>query len=201
MKFVYRFVLHLLILLLVSLPLQLLGIIVLAIVCPIIGDKPLPKILRWFDNADQYIGRDTSTYLAVRASGWFNNYCWLALRNPCNYFGYVVLGTLIKNSIPIIYENSTTFFNNTNPSSLDSVGDVSYSGSQITDIELLPYNEQIYEYYYVYRYKYISSLFNTPLCLRVRIGYKIGDPNKLTIGEYIQQVFVVSPLHSFTGIS
>src|ERR1043165_4732976 len=94
----------------ILLPLQLLGAIILLFYIPIhvylIKTSlrrriELPYVLRWFDNADLYVGRDTSTYLKVFGTGVWGLYVWLAWRNPLNYFGYKVLGQIIPHNVLI----------------------------------------------------------------------------------------------------
>jgi hypothetical protein len=87
--FIYRLFKHLGILLFICIPLEVIGWFILLPVCYFKGTNiaPLPTYLKWFDNADQYVGRDTSTYEQVVKSDWFNRYVWLAYRNPINAFG------------------------------------------------------------------------------------------------------------------
>lgn len=185
LKFTLRLTKHLFILICVTLPLQLVGVIILLPVCYVVGPNPLPKYLRWFDNADQYIQRDTSTYFAVRDSGILNMYYWLSIRNPLNYFGYMILGFKQSDSL-----TTQTFY--TGFSSVD-VGDSPGKHSGLLYSELNHDNKIYYEYYYINKY----VLFDTTYCFRFRLGHKLGFVKPTD--EYIQYVTVISPFHSYNG--
>lgn len=145
--FFIRFFNNLLLLLLINIPLEILGWIILLPVCFLSKKDKLPVILRWFDNADLYIDRDTSTYLNVIKSGWFNRYCWLAFRNPCNYFGYKILGFKSNFSIP-----------------RSPVGDSAGYVPGLFYIEHSGY----YEYYYIKKW-------SATKCFRFRMGWKLSN--------------------------
>lgn len=177
-KFIYRLVLNILMLVFVSLPLELLGIIILL---PVVywnqrkllsgGSCQLPYILRWFDCADIYskFKRDPFTYFArVIPNGVLYRYYWLALRNPCNYFGYNVLGFRSDLDIP-----ST------------DIGDMTGGQPGLHTVE----SQGRYEYYLIYKW-------NDKKCFRFRMGWKLSDTKT---GDFVQRVFVVQPYKDYFG--
>lgn len=190
LKFIYRFIKHLIIFLLILVPLQLTSIVALAIYLPIhlklvsSGIKKsikLPYLLRWFDNADQYIGRDVSTYLGVFGSGYSNLLYWLTLRNPLNYFGYVILGVQIKEPInQVLYTDLETI----------DVSDATGGRPGLFYTDIIQDGKTYYEYYYIYKY-------SATKCFRFRMGHKLG---LLLKAKHAQFVGVLSPYHSYNGI-
>lgn len=190
--FIYRFIKHLSILLFLSIPLQLVSVLVLICIVPFTtkasGISLLPKYLKWFDNADYYVGRDYTAYTAVCESGWKARYIYLVWTNPTNYFGYVVLGFKISQSITFTESNQPISTLQTTP-----VGDTTNPGYM--HIEYNIDNSVRYEYYYIKAYK----IFGQERCFRMRIGHKLGLPTEMNIGDQIEQVFVISPFHSYTG--
>lgn len=189
LKFLGRLIYRLGILFLVSIPLQLIGIIILLPVCLYQGTslKPLPKLLRWFDNADQFVGRNTDTYFDIYRSGWWNRYIWMAFRNPLNYFGYSILGYKVKDLV-------SDYGGNENYSVGDGVENI--EGFLNTEVSFgLWDEEEIYEYYYIKAYNF----FGLRKCFRFRMGYKIGDPYNIKIGDVIQSVMVIQPFMTYSG--
>lgn len=177
-KFILRFCFHLSLFLFILCPLQLLGGIILLPTSYLVKNNPLPTWLKWFDNADQYVGRDTSVYFAVRSSGWWNNYLWLAWRNPLNYFGYQVLGFIIQQGfIQTVYSGSANVGDGTGQLSGFYFSEVEQNGSTY------------YEYYFIIKY-------STTTCFRFRMGHKIGSALP---GVLCQFVGVISPYHSYNG--
>lgn len=174
MKFTLRLLKSLLIFFFVCIPLQLVSGIILLPVCYYLKSTRLPKVLRWFDNADTWVGRDDSVYLTVLASGWWNNYCWLAWRNPLNYFGYKVLGCNIQNS-PITLSDG-------NP----NVGNTTEAGYFHQEL-----SNGYYQYYYVKKW-------SSTKCLRFRLGWKFSTPN--AIPGWYQFAFTFQPWLDYTGI-
>ena len=175
---------HFLVWLLLITPLQLLGAVLLLIYLPIHlalinhnlrSSIKLPYFLRWFDNADQYVGRDTSTYIRVFNSGYYNLYTWLAWRNPLNYFGYTKLGVI----------NTT---NNTLPD--DNIGDATGLQEGTRNITVTIDGKEYFEYYYIKKY-------GTNKCVRIRMGWKLAGTEP---GQISQWVFVISPYHSYKGV-
>ncbi len=180
LKFLFRLLKHSLILLCVLLPLEVVGWLVLL---PVIyfnqhrliygGSIKLPKLFRWFDNADIYeeFGRNPITYFKdVVPSGVWYRYYWLAFRNPLNYFGYKVLGWKADINIPG-----------------SAVGDSSGDHAGIFRITHIP---PVYEYYLIHKW-------SATKCLRFRLGWKLQNTK---CGEWCQWVLVFQPYRSYGGI-
>jgi hypothetical protein len=148
----------------------------------------LPRYLRWFDNADQFIGRDTSTYYGVTKSGKWNRYVWLAFRNPLNYFGYKILGVEVIESPKLedvwVHGNAIT---------LTEVGDRKGEKSGVYYVEITIAGKTYYEYHMIQKW-------STTKCLRFRMGHKICDPSSNTTGSIIQWVFVLQPYKDYAGL-
>jgi len=181
-KFLYRLVINLAILA-VLLPLEVIGWVVLLPVCYKQGltTVVLPRWLRWYDNADIFVGRNTDTYKAVCKTGWFNRYTWLAFRNPLNYLGYVHLGVKVTTPIKgVILEVGD-----------EGIGDGSRPGFH--QVEILVDNKVVYEYYYIHRWSKTK-------CLRFRMGHKIGKVSSNKVGSWIQWVMVLQPYKSYWGV-
>lgn len=184
--FIYRFLNRLALFLLVSVPLQLAGMIILFPFTYIYQIGALPIWLRWFDSADPYVGRNTETIELETKKGWMNRYYWLALRNPINYFSYKYLGFIW---------NSPEILNVQGPM---NVGDATDHVAGYKYIEIKQNNKIYYEYVYIYVYKLTANSLQK--CIRFRMGWKISDPYKNKNGELQQEVFVISPYHSYNGL-
>ncbi len=184
LKFLLRFIKHLVLFLVVLLPLQLVGAVILLPVCYLYNNLPLPSLLRWFDGADQYVGRDTSVYDGVRKQGPWASYVWLAWRNPLNYFGYKVLGLDIQEIGETISDT---------PAWPVEIGDGTGQSPGLFHAEYIINGKVYYEYYYIFKY-------TQKLCLRFRMGHKLGHRVQLTKGRHVQFVGVISPFHSYDGI-
>lgn len=207
LKFITRFIQHFLIFIL-CLPLQLLGTLGLLIYLPvhrlISNNIQLPIVFRWFDNADIYpeFNRDSSTYRQIYAQGWFIQYCWLAWRNPLNYFGYKILGTEIKEIGSVLADVVEVSYNDSmailvaDKLKHAEIGDATDQVPGYHFVEVMINDQLYYEYYYIKKY----TFFGTPKCFRFRLGSKITDPKTLQLGSYLQQVFVISPFHSYSGV-
>lgn len=181
MTFLLRLLKHITVFLLVCVPLQLLGIILILPVVYFSKDYQLPYLFRWFDCADFYVNRDTSTYIALVDSGskW-NRYTWLAFRNPINYFDYQYLG----------YKWTGQEVYTTYSSIEDTIGDGSFGGIRHIEVD-----SGIYEYYYIKPYR----ILNLSLCIRFRIGWKIKNMDNPT-GKYSQWCLTFNPFQPYTGI-
>lgn len=191
MTFLFRLLKHLLILFFISLPLTLVGIVILP-VCLIFSDiGALPLYLRWLDSADPYIGRDTTvitrinkgTYWSEYSSLWciwFNKYTWLAFRNPINYFSYRYLSFTWNSPVITVFKGSLDVG--------DSTGDI----PGFKYLEVKQDGSTFYEYYFIYK-------MNSRHCLRFRLGYKIGNPYRNKKGEIQQEVLVLQPYKSYAG--
>jgi hypothetical protein len=198
MLMMLRLVKCIIILICVSIPLQLVGAVLLLGYLPyqqnLIKRKPntpvqLPVLLRWFDCADLYLefGRTPVTYLfKVVPQGWWVRYCWLAWRNPINYFSYAYL------SRRVILRNidKSKSFEEGDPLVGDSTGD--HPGFFHVSVE--DFDGQVtYEYYYILKW-------SATKCCRIRFGHKVGPLKDLKDGQYIQGVIVCQPYRSYGGI-
>lgn len=176
-----------LIFLLLLLPLQLVGAILLLFVCPFVpNDKlRLPSLFKWWDIVDDYIGRDTSVIKKIYAQGWWARYCYIAWRNPNNYFGYIYMGLhWTGDEVYTLYDPSE-----------DDVGDGTRAGFR--HIEVVRRNalidDKYFEYYWIYQYPFAKHV-----CFRFRLGWKIKDTDN-PIGSVSQWVYVISPWHNYSG--
>ncbi len=181
--FLYRLFKHIDVFFVVCLPIMLLGIPMVAIALCFVSDTDykLPRLFRWWDNADLYTGRDTSVYRAVCAKGKWARYSWLVFRNPMNYFDYFYLGFVWTTTGVYVHYNPKN----------DDVGDGTRPGHRY--IEVLLGNETYYEYYLIYKYPFAPHY-----CFRFRTGWKIGD-NKNKKGSFTQWCLVLNPFMPYTG--
>lgn len=164
--FTYRLLKHLSILLFISIPLQATSIIVVPLVLLYIGyDPKFPAWLKWFDSADHWIGRNTETYDHVIAEGFWSRWAWLSLRNPCNYFGYTVLGFKVIDRISLIDHGVR--------------GHMHWSTWNVDG-----------KLYYEYD---MERPWSATKCFRMRIGYKLGNIGSTNIGDWCQGVFRIQP--------
>lgn len=171
---------HLFVFFVVTVPLMIAGAIILAFVVPLTWsfDKyRLPKLFRWFDSADPYVGRDTSTFDRVCEKGVWAKYTWLAWRNPINYFEYRWLGLQWLGS---------EFYLRHNPDE-DNIGDGTKSGMRY--IEVSQNDKRYFEYYLIYQYPFAPQY-----CLRFRLGWKIKDLNN-SLNSISQWCLVFNPFH------
>lgn len=202
MKHILRIVKHLIILFLIVLPLQLIGMAVLAIVLPFIKKDThnLPKYLKWFDNYEFYYQEDLEDGLDGLAGpinyrkqrniypyGKYNyfkllyeRYIWLAIRNPVNYFKYSKLGIVWDRTARVTESNMKY-----------NVGDQSDRGFFYQQVRLDGKN--YYEYYWVYKYPFIQK------CIRIRIGHKFGDPKYINNYSTVSWVCAISPFKTYSG--
>jgi hypothetical protein len=185
--FLYRLAKNICKFLMISMPIQLIGSILLLMYLPIqrkLSPKleMLPFFLRWFDNADMYIGRNTETYEKVYEGPFLAHYTWLAWRNPINYFSYAYLSVQVLGEIETIYSNDPE----------GAIGDSTGDRPGFRYTELRVNNQTIYEYYFIYKW-------SSTTCFRFRTGYKIGGIKSNLPNEYIQEVFVLAPYKSYRG--
>ena len=187
LKGFFRLIVHTGIFLFLLLPLMIVGAISLLFVCPFMPKTrlQLPVMFKWFDNVDSYIGRDTSVYQMKCMDGWWSRYCYIAWRNPINYFDYQYMGLLWDN---------TEIYTKYDPAD-DDVGDGTRAGFRhIEVIRRTPlYDQKYYEYYWIYQYPFAKHV-----CFRFRLGWKIGS-NINNKGSISQWVYVISPWHNYTG--
>lgn len=183
-KFTYRFIKYFSFWLFLLLPLQLVGSIILLLVLPFIKGNELPKYLRWFDNADMYVNRDTSTYMSVIQQGYWARYCWLAWRNPLNYFGYAVLGLVLNQPVfQTVYTGMDSL----------QVSDGVNGKPGLLYSEVVQDKKIYFEYYYIKKY----IILGQTKCFRFRMGYKFGRAQYM---KRVQFVMVISPYHSYDGV-
>lgn len=188
-KFLIRLLINIVKFLFIALPLQLIGMIILAIYLPLNPKcRKLPDILAWFDGADQYVGRDTSVYDQVMAGELFLKWNWLAWRNPINYFGYKYLGFELRH--PYV---STEYYRS--PQGYQDIGNSHGDIPGIYYEEITTESGVYYEYYYVH--KYTMPLLKGK-CFRFRMGWKLGQNLDMKEG-YVQEAFVISPFMSYSG--
>lgn len=190
--FIVRFITNLLQFILIDLPLQLIGIIILYPICYIQRNQEIPKLpkyLKYFDCADLYVGRDISTYVAVCASGPFNRYCWIAFRNPINYYEYKK-GFVVQSSRMLVLKDW--------PDRISGITIGTHKGNKggLFRAEAEIDAELRYEYYLVVPYK---LPFLGPKCFRFRMGYKMDHPKSNKPGDAVQSVFTINPFASFEG--
>ena len=174
--FLYRLCTNILSFLLIQLPLQLIGALVLLPVCYFYDIGEFPRVFRWFDSADPYIGRDVSVINHVSSLGWTSKYVWTAFRNPTNYFCYRYLG-----------------FDFTGKEGYNITGslDVGDSTGKHEGLKIIELTTGYYEYLYVKKIKDNS-------CIYLRMGWKISNMNNKP-GSYCQQVFTIS-YRSYSGV-
>ena len=184
---IMRFIKFSIVFLCLLLPLMLVGALLLLFVCPFVpNDKlRLPALFKWWDIVDDYIGRDTSVIKKIYAQGWWSRYCYIALRNPVNYFDYVHMGLhWTGNEIYTLYNKDE-----------DNIGDGTRPGFR--HIEVVRRNglfdRKFFEYYWIYQYPFAKHV-----CFRFRMGWKIADDNNPP-GSVSQWCFVISPWHNYTG--
>lgn len=187
LKFCLRLIINLCKLLLLCIPLQIIGLVILPIGIKIAQnrenkqkdtdrDYKLSKYIRFFDNADLYIDRDKSTYISIANEGFWSRYYWLAIRNPLNYFGYLYLGHQVQSHLD---DKTNGNF---------AVGDTKDKCPGLLYNEL----DNIYEYYYIKKW-------SENKCLRFRMGWKISQPILNPQGSYIQWVMVIQPYKDYAG--
>ncbi len=208
--FIYRVLIHFSIFLFISLPLQLLGAIVLIPVVPFYDIGKLPFLFRWFDSVDTYTNRDLWTINLINGGGWIddpitpsgtysghqlliNKYVWLAWRNPINYFSYKVLGIQVQGEVITTLNNLYPLIPVPLNESIE-IGDTEGNYPGIQSVEMAINNKTYYEYYMACPY----TIFGATRCIRIRIGYKLTD-FVLVNGALIEEVFVISPFHSYSG--
>lgn len=169
----------------IELPLQLIGMIVLLPLCAFYDIGKLPRVFRYFDSADPFVGRDTSVIDLLNTvpalspyyviNPYWTKYNWLAIRNPLNYFQYSVLG-----------------FQFTGKEQMSISGDpnVGDNTGKVPGFKHIEMDDGHYEYLLVKR-------IGQKACIYIRIGHKIGkDDNKA--GDWCQKVFTVS-YRAFSG--
>lgn len=187
--FLIRLMINICLFLVVELPLQLLGISILLPICYFYNLGQFPKIVRWFDIADFYTTRDTSSAQLVNTQGILAKFVYCAFRNPINYFGYFIEGLKFAPPIRILLDSTY------NASGID-VGTSSNNTGGLFHTEIIIDEKKYYEYYFIYPYKLLKGN-----CFRYRMGWKIDHPMSNTPYSTIQKVFTINPFATFSGIS
>ena len=142
-------------------------------------DNKLPDWAKWFDNAD-HEGDGLNGYYGWREehpnyTDRYVRWLWL-LRNPINYVSVKIL------SRPYLADRISEY-----KTTIQKVGNNDYSGLRYTT------TVRMFELYYVKNY-------GNGRCLRVRIGWKIGEQNETQFNELCSWVFVISPFVTFKGV-
>jgi len=206
MKWIYRIIKQLLTLLIINIPLQLLGIPIVAIELLFhLHDKRLNNcldqrlLLKWFDNGDEKdliyglngdLGYQHTNNITVKSTKWEiykARFIWLAIRNPLNYYKYRVIGVRTSKLGRITYQKNYIQGIGNNP--LLEVSDWHYAGVRIIDLD-----KGGWEVYIVYKYP-----FKQDRCLRIRMGYKLGHNRRDTTRLYTQWVCAIQPWKSYIG--
>jgi hypothetical protein len=191
-----------------KLPLQLLGYVLLAIYLPFTlrdrrvincPDQRLPKVLRWFDNADdrdQKYGLNGDLAHQKRHKSLFiRRYTWLATRNPVNYFQRKIIGSPSPWILGYHIENHPKYKSPVaNSKQATQVGDYVGQSEGWRSVEAYNYGYKLLWEYYVVKH------YGNGKCLRMRLGYKLGhDPLEQKSGS-VQWVFSISPWKTYRGI-
>jgi hypothetical protein len=190
-------------LLLVTLPLQLVGAVILLPLCIFYDVGRLPRMFRYFDSADPYIGRDITVITQINDGRfwqqysplqiWWGKYCWLAWRNPINYFEYTVSG------VKVPQEGIVTVLDQPDIQADKQFGEIGTSKGNrggLFRAEADIGNTRIYEYYIVHPY---TLPYLGIKCFRFRLGFKIDHPASNKPGSHIQAVFTINPFASYEG--
>ncbi|MDB6097006.1 MAG: hypothetical protein JWM09_1284 [Francisellaceae bacterium] len=173
MKHLFRIAFQLFIKFSVCLPLSVIGIPILVIGLLFVDKNAttLPKCLKWFDNADDdgLIGdvanQERNRKRGIDPNGYLAKLLWLGFRNKLNYFKYRVIGLKASNIITYTVIDERPYIKG------QFVGNYHSGGTRYIEV-LLKNGFKCYEYYLVWPY----HLFNKPLCVRIRLGWKIGNP-------------------------
>lgn len=196
--------------LLVVAPLVVLGVVLTPVALLFTGrnSKRLPKWARWFDNHDPngdaldgyYKWKnywDGSKPWRPKYNSLIPRYLWLAWRNPINFFSYyylgftIVEGDLVGASFQRWFQWPKSQLLRVSPDPMwDKIGNQDRSGVRYTEL-----SNGKWEYYRVYVYPFYSTR-----CLRIRLGWKIGEFDDVLPGEHVQFVATVNPFSSFRGL-
>lgn len=199
-----KFIKHLLVFFFIKLPVQLIGIPILAVLLLFIPKdvEYLPRLFRWWDNHERYTSGNKSDdglsgpdYIRDKwrnPTGWLARFNWLALRNPANYFQYFVLGAE-KHSHYEKLKQVGAYFNDVGELKYDPISSCMMVGTHTWNTrgwyyqEVLNGDDKLWEFYMVWPL-YKKWHF------RLRAGWKLGGfySNKNT-GDGIQWVLAVTP--------
>lgn len=187
-----RLLRHTLVLLLMKVPLQLVGIVVLLPVLAVLNIKGpidrLPRPLRWFDNAESFLverglkvteeidGVYGDVYDPADKS-WLSrtwqSYVWLGWRNPVNYFQTVTLGRVVDDTSAGVTDGNS------------SVADVLHQHNEGWYYQGFYEGGDIMGDLYVWEACVIKSL--RIFKFRLRVGYKIGEVETQPVKPYQAQ--------------
>lgn len=189
MTHLLRLLKHLAVFFLVTLPLEIIGIPLVAMALLFVSrdSTTLPPFLRWFDCNDVNDGINGDPRYRKAWEGrnlWLQRWNWLCFRNPLNFFQYEYLGAkrsdVVRSSIKFTSMN---------------VGDNGEPGYVEAEVEEIS-GKLRYEYYWVWKY----SLFGRPMCIRYRMGWKYGYPLPRPDSNPIAQwVLVLNPFMPYSG--
>ena len=158
-------------------------------------DQRLPKWARWFDNGDPLdmvygLNGDKGYRLNKPCKTKWEiyrlRYTWLALRNPTNHFAYYILGhTCSSLNHMIVLEHISQ------PEGVE-IGDWSHEGYRYSKVMDLDASGDIREYYFIHKW-------SPTRCLRIRIGFKLGQNPLDFPRKTIQRCFVIQPYKKYLG--
>ena len=190
-KLLYRIPVHLITLIMLKLPLQLIGVLVLFIYFRFFNgpyNTRLPKYLKWFgvwegksygingDAAWRYArkentfkGKDGKIYYEYE--GWLPRFQYNALRNPLNHFQWEVLGR--KRPEGMFY--------------VEYIGNRDIGPGELGWYYMEILGTGIWELYFKFKIKGLDK------AVRLRLGYKIGSSTDLQRSR-IQWAFSFTPL-------
>lgn len=200
---------HLLTLISIKLPLQIVSIPILAIALLFylkdkrckgdLHDQRLPDFLKWLDNGDvldRAYGLNGDLGYQLKYSNlespwtlYIMRLNWLAFRNPINYFQYHKLGIQQEDIEDLIYISERATFIG------EEVGDWSSPGVREVDI-LLTTGKTAFERYWIYQYPFWPTK-----CFRARIGWKFSNISKIDRAKHFQWVFTVQPIKDYRGVN
>lgn len=205
MKTTIRIIIQICTLLLIKLPLQLLGIIIVPIELLFhlkdtrtINCLDQRLFFKWFDNGDELdrkyglngdIGYQNSKgNPKTPFKLYLSRLTWLAFRNPVNYFQYNILGVKVKYlGEVILHDNYIQRLKQDN--AFLEVSDWSEAGKRKVET-----STGFWEYYIVYKYP-----FNHKKCFRARIGHKLGHFPLIQPRSTVQWVCAIQPWKDYRG--
>lgn len=188
------------ILTLVLIPLTLLGLIVILPLLAWANAKGLTKLPllngiygNTFDGLDGS-GKFQAKYAHLPRI--LRQYLWLAIRNPTENLKRLRLGLHWQaNTVVLTYrvkldEDGSAVF----PGDIEKV-----SGSVFTEVVAVSISGIIKRYFEYYLISKPYTLFGKTRCLRIRIGWKIGNIDKRVPGEIKAFEFAVNPFQVWGG--
>lgn len=162
----------------ISLCVDALGVFIVPLAILFSDGRTLPRWAWIWDNDREPLGDDTRGAAIAMATGFKRGYlrwCWLALRNPGNNFGYL----LGFDQTAALY----AFSGDKLTSDQGHEGALYVTGNNAA-------GKHAFCFYYVKRW-------GATKCLRVFLGWKIHD--MVNDGTKAQIVLVINPFMTFTG--